>query len=91
MTTQTQPVPLPAECAAGRAARQPVGGRPLEAISAEVELPAPPDAPGVFRCAAPDPIGQVFRHARMHEVAETDGHGFFEPASAHPHRGRSSR
>ena len=52
-------------------------------ISAQVGLPAtPPDAPGLFRCAAPDAIGRVFRDTGMHDVAETDVHGFFEPASA---------
>jgi ubiquinone/menaquinone biosynthesis C-methylase UbiE len=56
---------------------------PLAAIGAEVAMPAPPpDAPGLFRCAAPDAIGQVFRAAGMHDVAETDVHDFFEPASA---------
>ena len=56
---------------------------PLAAISAQVEMPAPPpDAPGLFRCAAPDAIGHVFRDAGMHDVAETDPHDFFEPASA---------
>lgn len=56
---------------------------PLAAISAEVEMPAPPpDAPGLFRCAAPDAIGHVFRDAGMHDAAETDAHDFFEPASA---------
>jgi SAM-dependent methyltransferase len=56
---------------------------PLAAISAEVQVPAPaPDAPGLFRCAAPDAIGRVFRGAGMHDVAETDVHDFFEPASA---------
>ena len=52
-------------------------------ISAQVGLPAtPPDAPGLFRCAAPDAIGRVFRDTGMHDVAETDVHGFSEPASA---------
>jgi hypothetical protein len=50
---------------------------------AQVGLPAtPPDAPGLFRCAAPDAIGRVFRDTGMHDVAETDVHGFSEPASA---------
>ena len=49
----------------------------------KVGLPAtPPDAPGLFRCAAPDAIGRVFRDTGMHDVAETDVHGFSEPASA---------
>jgi hypothetical protein len=49
-------------------------------ISAQVGLPAtPPDAPGLFRCAAPDAIGRVFRDTGMHDVAETDVHGFSEP------------
>ena len=52
-------------------------------ISAQVGLPAtPPDAPGLFRCAAPDAIGRVLRDTGMHDVAETDVHGFSEPASA---------
>ena len=56
---------------------------PLAAISAEVEIPAPPpDAPGLFRCAAPNAIGRVFRDASMHDVAEADVHGFLQPASA---------
>jgi hypothetical protein len=40
------------------------------------------DAPGLFRCAAPDAIGRVFRAAGIRNVAETDVHDFFEPASA---------
>jgi SAM-dependent methyltransferase len=56
---------------------------PLAAISAEVGIPAPPpDAPGLFRCAAPNAIGRVFRDAGMHDVAETDVYGFLQPASA---------
>jgi SAM-dependent methyltransferase len=56
---------------------------PLAAISAEVKMPTPPpDAPGLFRCAAPNAIGPVFRDAGMHDVAETDVHGFLQPASA---------
>lgn len=56
---------------------------PLTAISAEVKLPTPPpDAPGLFRCAAPGAIGGVFRGAGMRDVAETDVHGFLQPASA---------
>jgi SAM-dependent methyltransferase len=56
---------------------------PLAAIGSEVQLPAPPpDAPGLFRCAAPDAIGGVFRGAGMHDVAETDVRGFLQPASA---------
>ena len=52
-------------------------------ISAQVGLPATAmDAPGLFRCAAPDAIGRVFRDTGMHDVAEADVHGFFEPASA---------
>jgi hypothetical protein len=39
-------------------------------ISAQVGLPAtPPDAPGLFRCAAPDAIGRVFRDTGMRDVA----------------------
>jgi ubiquinone/menaquinone biosynthesis C-methylase UbiE len=56
---------------------------PLTAISAEAKLPTPPpDAPGLFRCAAPGAIGGMFRGAGMREVAETDVHGFLQPASA---------
>ena len=56
---------------------------PMAAISAEVETPAPPpDAPGLFRCAAPDAIGRVLRDAGMHDVAETDVYDFFAPESA---------
>jgi ubiquinone/menaquinone biosynthesis C-methylase UbiE len=56
---------------------------PLAAISAEVQLPEPPpDAPGLFRCAAPDAIGGVFRGAGMRDVAETNVRGFLQPASA---------
>ena len=52
-------------------------------ISAQVGLPATlPEAPGRFRCAAPDAIGRVFRDTGMRDVAETDVHGFSEPASA---------
>jgi ubiquinone/menaquinone biosynthesis C-methylase UbiE len=56
---------------------------PLAAISTEVQLPTPPpDAPGLFRCAASDAIGGVFRDAGMRDVAETDVRGFLQPASA---------
>jgi ubiquinone/menaquinone biosynthesis C-methylase UbiE len=56
---------------------------PLAAISAEVEMPPPPpDAPGLFRCAAPGAIGGVFRGAGMRDVTETDVRGFLCPASA---------
>jgi SAM-dependent methyltransferase len=56
---------------------------PMAAISAETGRPAPPpDAPGLFRCAAPGAVGRVLRDAGMRDVAETDVHGFLEPASA---------
>lgn len=52
---------------------------PMVAISAEVELPPPnPDAPGMFRCAAPEAIGSVFRDAGLHDVTETDVRGSLE-------------
>jgi hypothetical protein len=60
-----------------------VGDVPLAAISAEVEIPAaPPDAPGLFDCAAPDAIAHLFRDAGTHDVVETEVHDFLEPASA---------
>ncbi len=56
---------------------------PMTAIGAEVELPAPtPDGPGLFRCAAPDAIGRVFREAGMRDVVESDVHSSFDLPSA---------
>jgi SAM-dependent methyltransferase len=49
---------------------------PMGAISAEVEVPAPdPNAPGMFRCAAPGSVATVFREAGLHDVAESDVRG----------------
>ncbi len=49
---------------------------PMAAIGAEVDLPVPaPDAPGLFRCAAPDAIATLFRGAGLHDVVETDVRG----------------
>ncbi len=46
---------------------------PMAAIAAETELPAtPPDAPGLFRCAAPGAISGAFAEAGLHDVGETD-------------------
>jgi SAM-dependent methyltransferase len=60
---------------------------PMAAISAETGWPAPPpDAPGLFRCAAPGAIGRVMRDAGMRVVAESDVRGFLEPASAEEYR-----
>jgi ubiquinone/menaquinone biosynthesis C-methylase UbiE len=56
---------------------------PMAAMSAEIEMAAPaPDAPGLFRCAAPDAIAAVFRAAGMRDVVETDVHGALKPDSA---------
>ncbi len=56
---------------------------PMAAIGAEVELaPAAPDAPGLFRCAAPDAVAHVFRDAGLREVAESEVYGTLEPESA---------
>ncbi len=56
---------------------------PMAAIGAEVDLPAPaPDAPGLFRCAAPDAIATLFRGAGLHDVVETDVRGAFIAPSA---------
>ena len=46
---------------------------PMGAISAEVALAPPePDAPGLFRCAAPDSIAAIFREAGLHALAGVD-------------------
>ena len=51
----------------------------MGAISAEVALAPPgPDAPGLFRCAAPDSIAAIFREAGLHDVAESDVRGSLE-------------
>lgn len=56
---------------------------PTAAISAEVALPPPgPDAPGLFRCAAPGAMSSVLRDAGMRDVVESDVHATLDPASA---------
>jgi ubiquinone/menaquinone biosynthesis C-methylase UbiE len=56
---------------------------PMAAISAEVDLPTPaPDAPGLFRCAAPNAIASVLRDAGMHDVVESDVQATLDAASA---------
>jgi SAM-dependent methyltransferase len=56
---------------------------PMAAIGAEVDLPAPvPDAPGLFRCAAPDAIANLFRGAGLRDVVETDVRGTLVTPSA---------
>lgn len=46
---------------------------PIAAIATETELLAtPPDAPGLFRCATPGSIGDVFSAAGFDDVRETD-------------------
>jgi ubiquinone/menaquinone biosynthesis C-methylase UbiE len=55
---------------------------PMAAMSAEIEMAAPaPDAPGLFRCSAPDAIAAVFREAGMRDVVESEVHGSLDPAS----------
>jgi hypothetical protein len=54
----------------------------MAAIGAEVELPAPaPDAPGLFRCAAPGAIAGVFRDAGLRDVVESEVRSMLEPSS----------
>jgi ubiquinone/menaquinone biosynthesis C-methylase UbiE len=46
---------------------------PMAAIATETELPATPaDAPGLFRCAAPGAISDLFAAAGFRDVGETD-------------------
>jgi len=46
---------------------------PLQAIAAEVELPLPaPDAPNMFRCAAPGCVSALYEAAGLRDVAEWD-------------------
>ena len=46
---------------------------PGAAIATEVEMPAPdPDAPGMFRCAQPGAISDVFKAAGLQNVSEWD-------------------
>lgn len=55
---------------------------PMAAISSEVEIAnPPPDAPGLFRYAAPNAIAQIFRDAGLRDVAETDVRGSIDPGS----------
>lgn len=55
----------------------------MAAISSEVEAAAPaPDAPGLFRFAAPDAIAGEFRDAGMRDVVESDVRGSLDPGSA---------
>jgi SAM-dependent methyltransferase len=56
---------------------------PLEAIAAEVELPpVDANAPGMFRCAVPGSIAEIFRDAGLRDVVETDVRATVDPASA---------
>lgn len=56
---------------------------PMAAISAEVETPTPaPDAPGLFRCAAPGAIAGVFRDAGLQDVVESEVRATLDPSSA---------
>jgi ubiquinone/menaquinone biosynthesis C-methylase UbiE len=56
---------------------------PMAAISSEVALPTPaPDAPGLFRCAAPGAIASVLRDAGMRTVVESDVRTTLDPVSA---------
>jgi ubiquinone/menaquinone biosynthesis C-methylase UbiE len=56
---------------------------PMAAIGAEVALPDPsPDAPSLFRCAAPGAIARVFRDAGLHDITETDVHATLDPERA---------
>lgn len=44
---------------------------PMAAISSQDQMAAPlPDAPGLFRCAAPNAIAQILRDAGMKNVVE---------------------
>ena len=46
---------------------------PGAAIASEVDQPAPdPDAPGMFRCAAPDTMTRLFEAAGLHDVRDWD-------------------
>ena len=45
----------------------------MQAIAKEVALPSPePDAPGMFRCAAPGFVGDLYKAAGLGDVAEWD-------------------
>ena len=55
---------------------------PMGAIGAEVDLPTPvPDAPGLFRCSAPDAIARIFRESGLSDVVESEVHGTLDPPS----------
>lgn len=46
---------------------------PVRAIGREADLPSPdPDAPGMFRCAAPGYVSALFEAAGLRDVAEWD-------------------
>ena len=56
---------------------------PMGAIATEVELPAtPPDAPSLFRCAAPGAIGEVMAAEGLHDVRESDVRAMLTASSA---------
>ncbi|HET7901184.1 MAG TPA: methyltransferase domain-containing protein [Candidatus Nanopelagicales bacterium] len=45
----------------------------LQAVATEVELPAAePDAPGMYRCAAPGRVAKLYAAAGLHEIEEHD-------------------
>ena len=45
----------------------------MQAIATEVALPAPdPDAPNMYRCAAPGQVGALYEDAGLHNIAESD-------------------
>ncbi len=53
------------------------------AMATEIEpVPPDPDAPGMFRCAAPDAIGARFRGAGLQDVTEWDVPTLMETESA---------
>lgn len=56
---------------------------PMGAIGAEINLPPPPpDAPGMFRCAAPGAIRSAFESAGLRDVHEVDVHSLLRVSSA---------
>jgi ubiquinone/menaquinone biosynthesis C-methylase UbiE len=56
---------------------------PMAAIGAEIALPDPqPDAPSLFRCAAPGAVARMFGDAGLHDVRETDVHSRLDPERA---------
>lgn len=51
----------------------------LRTIAANVDLPpVPPGAPGLFRCAAPDFMGDAYRQAELNNIAEEEISGIVE-------------